>query len=357
MGVAEILIIDDSRFELMRMENFLFDLEACQPTLIENPTQALNWCHGNDPDLVVVDYQMPGLDGLGFIKAFREIKGREDTPLVMITASDTETICVKALEGGANDFICKPVRKAEFLARISNMLTLRQKQKNAGSMIHRLNREVDATAKVVTEREAEIVNRLALAAEHRDNDTGMHIVRMAYYSLIICRNLGLPNDQQQMIFRAAPLHDVGKLGIPDEILLKPGKLTPDEFRIMQKHTTIGGQILSNSPSLLIQTARDIALTHHEKNDGTGYPKGLSGENIPLSARVVAIADVFDALTSKRPYKDAWPLDRALEYIKELSGTAFDPRCVSAFFDGLGEIEGVYSNQEDITSFMSGELTY
>ena len=188
MGVSEILIIDDSRLELMRMENFLSDLTTCQPTLIENPTQALNWCHGNDPDLVVVDYQMPGLDGLGFIKAFREIAGREDTPLVMITASDTETVCVNALKGGANDFICKPVRKAEFLARISNMLALRQKQKNAGSMIQSLNKEVDATAKVVTEREADddrvyvkkAVNWALRNIGKRNVDLRVEALRVAY---------------------------------------------------------------------------------------------------------------------------------------------------------------------------------
>ena len=357
MNVAEILIIDDSRLELMKMEHFLSEIDGCQPTFIENPNHALNWCIANDPDLVVVDYQMPHLDGLGFIKAFREIKGREDTPLVMITASSTETVCVEALNGGANDFICKPVRKAEFLARVSNMLTLRRKQKKTGNMIHKLNKDINDTAKVVTEREAEIVNRLALAAEHRDNDTGMHIIRMAYYSLIIARNLGLPQEQQQMIFRAAPLHDVGKLGIADEILLKPGKLTPEEFQIMQRHTTIGGQILSNSASVLIQTAQEIAVSHHEKFDGSGYPKGLVGDAIPLSGRIIAVADVFDALTSERPYKEAWSFERAISYIKENSGTSFDPICVNAFFKNMDEIEGVYSNQDDISDFMSGELVY
>jgi len=357
MSLAEILIIDDSRFELMKMEHYLSEISACQPTFIESPTHALDWCQGNDPDLVVVDYQMPGLNGIDFIKAFREIAGREETPLVMITSSSTESICVEALKGGANDFICKPVRKSEFLARVSNMLALRKKQKNSGCTIQRLNKEVDATEKVVTEREAEIVNRLAMAAEHRDNETGMHIIRMAYYSLIIARNLGLPEAQQQMIFRAAPLHDVGKLGIPDNILLKPGKLTPEEFKVMQTHTTIGGQILSKSPSALIQTAREIALTHHEKFDGTGYPKGLIGEAIPLSGRIISIADVFDALTSERPYKVAWSLEKATAYLKEHSGRSFDPRCVDAFFARWEEVEEVYHHKDDITSFMSGKLKY
>ena len=344
MNAAEILIIDDSRLELMKMEHYLSEVDGCKPTFIENPNHALSWCIDNDPDLVVVDYQMPHLDGLGFIKAFREIKGREDTPLVMITASSTETVCVDALNTGANDFICKPVRKAEFLARVSNMLTLRQNQRNAGNIIHKLNKEVDDTAKVVTDREVEIVNRLALAAEHRDNDTGMHIIRMAYYSLIIARNLGLSQEQQQMIFRAAPLHDVGKLGISDEILLKPGKLTPDEFLVMQRHTIIGDQILCNSASVLIQTAQEIAVSHHEKYDGSGYPKGLVGNAIPLSGRIIAVADVFDALTSKRPYKEAWSFEQAISYIKESSGSSFDPSCVEAFIKKLDEIESVYLNQ-------------
>jgi len=160
-----------------------------------------------------------------------------------------------------------------------------------------------------------------------------------------------------MIFRAAPLHDVGKLGISDEILLKPGKLTPEEFLVMQSHTTIGDQILSNSASVLIQTAQEIAVSHHEKFDGSGYPKGLVGEAIPLSGRIIAVADVFDALTSKRPYKEAWSFEQAISYIKENSGTSFDPRCVNAFFKNMGEIEGVYSNQDDISGFMSGELVY
>jgi len=344
MNISEILIIDDSRLELMKMEHLLSEMGGCQPTFIENPNHALSWCVGHDPDLVVVDYQMPQLDGLEFIKAFREIEGCEDTPLVMITASSTEKICVDALNSGANDFICKPVRKAEFLARISNMLTLRSKQRNAGNMIHKLNKEVDDTAKVMTEREVEIVNRLALAAEHRDSNTGMHIIRMAYYSLIIARNLGLSQEQQQMIFRAAPLHDVGKLGISDEILLKPGKLTPDEFLVMQRHTIIGDQILCNSASVLIQTAQEIAVSHHEKYDGSGYPKGLVGNAIPLSGRIIAVADVFDALTSKRPYKEAWSFEQAISYIKESSGSSFDPSCVEAFIKKLDEIESVYLNQ-------------
>lgn len=355
MNNLEILVVDDSRFALMQTEKYLENLKECQLTLIDGSTKALSWCEEHTPDLVMVDYQMPELDGLGFIERFREIKGNEDTPLMMITAANDERTCVKALQIGANDFVCKPIRKIEFLARVSNLLAIRKKHKSTSNIIQRLNGEVDATAQIVSEREVEIVNRLALAAEHRDNETGMHLLRMAYYSLMIARNLGLPIDEQQMIFHAAPLHDVGTLGIADEILLKPGKLTADEYEIMKTHTTIGGKILDNSASRLIRTARQIALSHHERFDGAGYPNGLSGVAIPLVSRVTAVADVFDALTSVRHYEPAWSFDRAIAHLQEQSGGAFDPRCVSAFLVDLEAIEGIHNNREDMSFFMKGEM--
>jgi len=200
-----------------------------------------------------------------------------------------------------------------------------------------LQEEVAKATRHIIERERETIERLAMTAEFRDPETGAHILRMAAFSRLIARNLGLPEAEQERILVAAPMHDVGKVGIPDSILLKPARLSPEEFQVMEQHTLIGHGILDRSISHYLQTAAEIALCHHEKYDGSGYPRGLAGGNIPLFGRIVAVADVFDALTSVRPYKPAWELERATALIREHSGTHFDPSCVDAFFASWDEV--------------------
>jgi response regulator RpfG family c-di-GMP phosphodiesterase len=217
------------------------------------------------------------------------------------------------------------------MARVNNMLHLGASRKVLANRAEWLAKEVRKATYQIKERERETVIRLSKAAEYRDPETGLHIVRMAHYSELIAKGLGLSREESDLLLEAAPMHDIGKVGITDSILLKPGRLTPEEFEVMKLHSVYGYDILKGSSSRVLQTGAAIALGHHEKFDGSGYPGGLKGEAIPIFSRIVAVADVFDALTSERPYKKAWSLERASEHIKASAGTHFDPRCVAAFF--------------------------
>jgi putative two-component system response regulator len=299
--------------------------------------EALGWSETNDPDVVIVDYNMPSPDGLEFIRLFRRLPGKAEIPILMITAETDKHLRYKALETGASDFLTKPVDVIEFTARARNMLELRRSRKVLEDRAGWLAGEVvKATAQIVA-RERETIWRLARVAEFRDVATGMHIVRIAQYCKAIAAALGLSRDEQDLLLMSAPMHDIGKIAIPDSILLKPGKLTETEYATMKQHTIIGHDILKNSASHLLKTAADIALSHHEWFDGRGYPYGLQGEDIPLVGRVCAVSDVFDALTSVRPYKSAWPVAKAVAEIEAGSGVQFDPRVVKAFSTVLSDI--------------------
>ena len=268
----------------------------------------------------------------------------------MVTANYDVQVRHDALEIGVNDFLNKPYDKTEFKARSKNMLDLRQYQKN-------LEEKVRKATEVIRLREQETVFCLARAAEYRDPETGAHIDRMAQYSRLIARNLGLTEELQDLLLLAAPMHDIGKVATPDAILLKPGKLTEDEFFIMKQHAEIGYKVLntgsSNSPllgvSALLKEAAEIAYTHHEKYDGSGYPRGLKGADIPLFGRIVAVADVFDALTSERPYKKAWSIEQSSQLLRDGTGSHFDPACVSAFFTNFDEILAIKNKFADEVS--------
>lgn len=325
-----VLVIDDAEINVVLLCRLLEKLDHCSSVRFTEPERALQWCTENVPDLVLVDYMMPSMNGVQFISAFRKICSCVDIPILMITANDETAVRYEALDAGANDFLIKPVDKIEFLARTKNMLALRRNQRLLEDRAAWLDAEVQKATAEIKAREQETVLRLSKAADSRDPETGAHISRMANYSKLIGANLGLSEAQQQMLLDAAPMHDIGKVGIPDHILLKPGKLSPEEFSIMKTHASLGYQILAGSQSEIVQTGAEIALSHHEKYDGSGYPQGLIGDAIPLFARIVAVADVFDALTSERPYKAAWELDRAVAFLREGSGHHFDPQCVDAF---------------------------
>lgn len=252
----------------------------------------------------------------------------------------------RALENGASDFLIKPIDKVEFLARTRNMLQLRRA---TVGLQHRASWLADEVAKATLElrsREQETIMLLARASEYRDPETGAHILRMAHYSRLIADQLGLPWQEQDDIFNAAPMHDVGKVGTPDHILLKPGRLTDDEMAIMRQHAQIGYDILKSSQARMLQLAATIALTHHERYDGGGYPNGLRGDGIALAGRIVAVADVFDALTSRRPYKRAWSMDAARQYLLDHSGSHFDPHCVAALLARWDEVQAVRARYQD-----------
>ncbi len=332
-----VLIIDDSDINLTLIKALVLKLGECSPVLFDNPLEALEWCRENVPDLVIVDYMMPDMDGLKFISAFRALHGRNEIPVLMVTANDQKDVRYDALLGGANDFLTKPIDRVEFSARARNMLSLRQGQKFLADRADHLAEMVEIRTQEIRDRERELIFRISRAAEFRDPETGAHIQRMAHYSQVIAAGYGLDAQAQKLILEAAPMHDVGKIGIPDYFLLKPGKLTPEEFEVMKGHARLGYELLKDSASEIIQAGAQVAISHHEKYDGTGYPHGLKGHQIPAFGRIVAVADVFDALTSERPYKKAWPLDEACKFLEEGRGKHFDPLCVEAFLAGWEEI--------------------
>ncbi len=338
MPVAhQVLIIDDTEINLILFAALVKKLEDCVPHTFSQAQDALTWLVNNDPDLIIVDYMMPGIDGLEFMRLLREIPGRDAVPVVMITANDQKQLRYRALDLGANDFLTKPIDKVEFLARTRNMLLVSDARRQLTDRATWLADEVrKATAEIVA-RERETVFRLCKAAEYRDPETGAHILRMAHYSQLIARGLGLALEDQELLLEAAPMHDIGKVGIADKILLKPGRLDAEEFEVMKMHAVYGYELLKGSSSKVLQAGAEIALGHHEKFDGTGYPAGIRGADIPLFSRIVAVADVFDALTSERPYKEAWTLEAAVDFLLAGSGKHFDPQCVQAFLDAWEDV--------------------
>ncbi len=302
-----------------------------------DPITAMAWVRENQPDLITVDYVMSGMTGVEVVQQIRRISTLVDVPIAVVTSMEERNIRYQALEAGATDFITKPIDPYECGVRCRNMLSLRMQQKIILNRSLFLEKAIADATEQIRQRELETLLKLAKAGEYRDEDTGNHIVRMAKYSRLIAEALNLTQEQCDLIEIAAPMHDIGKVGIPDHILLKPGKLSAEEFAIMKKHPRIGFQILQHSPSKYLSLGAEIALAHHEKYDGRGYPDGRKREAIPLEARIVAVADVYDALTSPRPYKKAWSNGEGLAYLAENKGAHFDPDCVDAFISQFNKV--------------------
>ena len=345
----KVLVIDDAQINITLLCLLLKKIEHCQSVSFIDPHLALTWCEQEVPDLVMVDYMMPTMNGIEFIRRFRTLDGCRDIPVLMITANSELELRYQALDAGANDFLIKPIDKIEFLARTKNMLALRKGQRFLEDRASWLDVEVKKATQEIRAREKETILRLSKAADSRDPETGAHIVRMANYSRIIAEHLGLSLADQQLLLEAAPMHDIGKVGIPDNILLKPGKLTVEEFTVMKRHAQLGYDILAGSSSEMLSAGALIALAHHEKFDGSGYPNSLAGENIPLFARIVAVADVFDALTSERPYKAAWDIETARTFLSDGAGQHFDPACIAAFHAGWEQILAIKAQYAEDTN--------
>lgn len=339
MEVVMILIVDDNSTNVLLMSALAAKVGSEKPVSFLDPLKALEWCDSNTPDLVFVDYMMPEINGHVFIERFRSKPNCESVPVVMVTAHDEGSVRHKALELGATDFLAKPIDNAEFKLRAKNLLALRL------AMVD-MQKQVRLASAALEAREAEMMEAMAQAAEFRDPETGAHTRRVGHYAHLLARALGVGEPYLSDILKAAPMHDLGKIGIPDSILLKPGKLTEAEFATMMQHPAIGHRIASKSASPIMKLAAEISLTHHEKFDGSGYPKGLSGEAIPLSGRLVALADVFDALTTQRPYKSAWPVDDAKAWIIERAGLHFCPKCVKAFEENWLEVLAIRARFPD-----------
>lgn len=338
--MQHVLIVDDNPAILVLLSELVEKLGGCRAAPFSSTNEALAWAARTRSDLVVVDYQMQGMDGLEFIRRFREIPGCDIAPVMMVTAHDQKPVRYRALDAGANDFMAKPVDKVEFLARARNLLSLSEARNQLADRAAWLAGEVQKATAEILARERDTVMRLSRAAEFRDPETGAHISRMAHYSRLIAKGLGLPEAEQELLLEAAPMHDIGKVGIADHILLKPGRLNEAEFQIMKQHAQYGYELLKDSASRVLQAGAEIALGHHEKFDGSGYPQGLRGEEIPLFSRIVAVADVFDALTSERPYKKAWTLEAAVDFLNDGAGKHFDPRCVQCFLESWEDVMAI-----------------
>lgn len=334
MAEVRVLIVEDNRTNLALMELLIRQVQNCIAIGYSDPSAVVADLPTLAFDIAIVDYQMPGMNGIELIRMIRSAAGAAEKPIVMVTADQDARIRHEAIHAGAMEFLNKPIETVEFKARIANLARLSEAQQKLRDQAGWLRLEVEKATAELREREEEIIHRLALAAGYKDKETADHTVRMARYCRYIAEGLGFEENLCRDIELAAPMHDIGKVGIRDAVLLKPGKLEPDERAHMNEHTAIGAAILGNSRSRLMRLASEIAEAHHERWDGSGYPRGLAGEAIPLVGRIAAVADVFDALTTERPYKAAWSVDRALDYLSDRAGSEFDPACVAALLASL-----------------------
>ena len=339
-----ILVVDDENRNLHLMEAMLISL-GYEVILARDGLEALSRVREIPPDVILLDVMMPEMDGFEVVRQLKEDEGTRIIPIVMLTTLKQVEDRVKALDVGADDFLTKPIDKTELRARVSSLLKIKayndhmlNYQKELETEVAKRTQELAKAFENTKIASLDTVYRLSRAAEYKDEDTGAHVERMSHYSSAIARGMGLNDEFVEHILWAAPMHDVGKIGIPDRVLQKPGKLDPDEWEIMKQHTIIGAEILKDARVDFIELAADIALTHHERWDGSGYPQGLKSSDIPLAGRIVAIADVFDALTSKRSYKAPIPLEKAIAIIKDGQGSHFDPQVTDAFLAIEDEIK-------------------
>lgn len=334
---ARILIIDDEPANLKLLDKMLASQGYQQRILIQDARDVLARYLEARPDLILLDINMPHLDGYQVMEQLRDLDDPLAPPIVVLTAQHGRDYLLKALSAGARDFIGKPFDRVELLMRVRNLLDaqlghrmLYQQKEVLDEMVRLRTQELERTR-------LKIVQCLGRAAEYRDNETGNHIIRVSQVSALLAKKLGWNDACSELMLHASPMHDLGKIGIPDHVLLKPGKFEPEEREIINTHTTIGAALLDDDDSALLRLSREIALSHHEKWDGSGYPNGLAGEAIPQSGRIVAVADVFDALTSSRPYKNPWTIDNAIAFVRDNAGSHFDPAVVACFLAHLPEI--------------------
>ena len=352
---SRLMVIDDDQLQTRITMQYLHRLGYTACSFVNDSTQALHALRTEQPEALLLDLQMPTVSGIDILQVMRHDRELSRIPVIVLTGETDRDTRLQVLELGATDFLNKPIDRDELTARLRNALLTRRSQDQLREYAARL----ETTVEQLNGSRTELIQCLARAAEYRDNETGRHVIRVGYYARLLAERAGMDDVFVELIALAAQLHDIGKIGIPDSILLKPGKLTEEEYEIMQKHsgmghrvlertssdetsvlrdhTSIGEQILGSANSPITRMASIIALTHHEKWDGSGYPLGLAGEDIPIEGRIVAIADVFDALSSRRPYKPAFPFERCCDILRDGRGAHFDPKLLDVFLDHRTEI--------------------
>ena len=336
-----VLIVDDTPFNIDVLRGVL----SAQYTLkvATNGEKALALANSHpQPELVLLDVMMPGMDGYEVCRRLKQGNETKNIPVVFVTSLSEVEDERRGFEYGGVDYITKPVSAPLVQARVATQLRLYAHERQLTQLVKARTEELETTR-------LEIIRRLGRAAEFKDDETGQHVIRMSHYARLLAVAAGMSAEDVEVLFNAAPMHDIGKIGLPEAILLKPGKLTEDEWKVMKKHPAIGAGIIGRHEHPLLNTARIVALTHHEKWDGSGYPRGLAGEAIPLCGRIVAIADVFDALLSERPYKKAWPVEQAVQFLRDNAGSHFDPRLVALFEGCLPEALEVRASYTDMPS--------
>lgn len=338
---AKILIVDDQKLDVLVLEKILKTAGYSNLRSLTDAREATTIYQQWQPDLVLLDLYMPYHDGFEVMAELNQLKQDAGyTPVLMITTEKSQNVRLRALQSGAKDFLSKPYEGMEVLIRIRNMIEVRLLNKQVRDQNRLLEEKVLERTRELRETRLDVIHRLARTAEYRDNETGIHIIRMSQYSACLGKTAGMSEAQCELLLNASPLHDIGKIGIPDNILLKPGKLDASEWKIMKTHTVLGAELLSGSSSPLMKMAETIAYTHHEKWNGTGYPRGLKGNDIPLVGRICGLCDVFDALTSVRPYKKEWSFETAVSQVQKESAEHFDPQLVKYFLTILPEIKRI-----------------
>jgi putative two-component system response regulator len=365
---SKIMIIDDEQLVIKVVRRFLQSEGYENFVTLTQSSGAVERIEQEQPDVVLLDVMMPEISGLDILRERQRVPSLQLTPFIILSGSQDLEVKQEALEHGATDFLGKPVEKIELTLRVKNSLLLKQQYKDLETHAHELEQEVQERTRQLERSREQILQCLARAAEYRDNETGRHVVRVGKYARVVAERLGLPKEFCGQIELAAQLHDLGKIGIPDAILLNPGKLTEEEFAVMKRHCEIGREILdpfaademealrqnksdparlpSNIRSPLLVLAAKIAQTHHEKWDGTGYPLGLKGEQIPIEGRITSVSDVYDALCSVRPYKEGFSVEQALRIMLAERGTRFDPKVLDAFVDQIPRIEKIRKAYSD-----------
>jgi putative two-component system response regulator len=343
---AKILIVDDEQGNIHVLKRMLSSVGYHNIIATTDARSTPEIYQTNRPDLVLLDIKMPGFSGFDVMEALRVLEQESYLPILVLTAQLDRETRLKALKAGAKDFVNKPFMMDEMLARINNLLEVRMLHNSVHNEKKTLETRVIESSHELRQYQVEIIHRLARAAEYRDNETGMHVIRISKLCERLAQGVGLSEHDCHLIHHASPMHDIGKIGIPDHILLKPGKLTIQEWAVMKTHAEIGALILSGSDSEFLQMAEIIAGNHHERWNGTGYPRGLKEEEIPLVARIVTVCDVFDALTSERPYKKAWSIEDTVEEMKSQSGQLFDPKILKVFLELLPEMSAISQQFSD-----------